>query len=433
MNILRKKLTGRSSNLLFAGNFFSDFFWNFSSLLILGASGIFLNIAIGKWYGAASLGNFNIVFAVYLVLSQLSVFGVHFSTLKHVSENEKDGKICKEIISSALVVAVVTASFFSAIILVFHRLLIDWLKGSDISAGLLYIIPSLIFFSLNKVFLAALNAMRQMRLFAMFNAVRYLLFIFFLIFFILEKKPAAVLPQMFVFSEMILFAALVLYFLTSRLLVFPNNLLWLKKHCRFGYQSFISGISIEANSRIDILILGFFASSAVVGIYSFAAMAVEGISQIAIALRTVINPMLARKSGSSQKEELAAAVREGSALLYRGMFVISLLALIGYPLSIELLLPGTEFMKSLPAFIILLAGFTASFGYLPFNMLLLQTGYPAQYTRMILTAFVANIFLNLALIPFFGMFGAAAATAVFYIFSVALLKIFVLRVVKINI
>ena len=59
--------------------------WNLFSLLFLAVAGIALNIQIGRSYDAETLGLFNIIFAVYILFSQLSTFGIHFSTLQEVS------------------------------------------------------------------------------------------------------------------------------------------------------------------------------------------------------------------------------------------------------------------------------------------------------------------------------------------------------------
>src|SRR5690349_7530199 len=53
--------------------------WNLASFVILGLSGVLINILIGYAYDASALGVFNQVFAVYIFFSQLAVGGIHLS------------------------------------------------------------------------------------------------------------------------------------------------------------------------------------------------------------------------------------------------------------------------------------------------------------------------------------------------------------------
>ena len=73
--------------MLISKKFTSDLIWNFFSLGILACSGIIINIFIARYYGSSYLGVFNQVFAIYILLSQFAIGGVHFSTLKHISYN----------------------------------------------------------------------------------------------------------------------------------------------------------------------------------------------------------------------------------------------------------------------------------------------------------------------------------------------------------
>ena len=61
----------------FKDKFSKDVLWNASSLIFLSISGLALNFLIALNYGAEFLGIFNIVFALYIVLSQFAVFGLH--------------------------------------------------------------------------------------------------------------------------------------------------------------------------------------------------------------------------------------------------------------------------------------------------------------------------------------------------------------------
>ena len=59
-------------------------------------------------------------------------------------------------------------------------------------------------------------------------------------------------------------------------------------------------------------------------------------------------------------------------------------------------------------------GGLASCGYLPFKMIFNQAGKPGIQTLLYTLICMTNIVFNLLLIPFFGIWGAATATALSY-------------------
>ena len=59
--------------------------WNIAALGFLAAAGIVLNLVVGRTYGPATLGAFNVAFAIYIFLSQIAAFGLQFSALHAVS------------------------------------------------------------------------------------------------------------------------------------------------------------------------------------------------------------------------------------------------------------------------------------------------------------------------------------------------------------
>ncbi|MBC7975328.1 MAG: hypothetical protein H7138_10105, partial [Myxococcales bacterium] len=151
--------------------FSRDVLWNVVSLGIAGVLGVAINSIVGKVYGAAALGIFNQVFAVYIVVSQLAVLGVHSSTLFHLAaRHEIDEQ--RAIVTAALRVtalqAIAMGAVFAALALPIARVL----DSPEVASGIWWATPGLVCFALNKVVLSALNALRRMRAYAVFQASR---------------------------------------------------------------------------------------------------------------------------------------------------------------------------------------------------------------------------------------------------------------------
>ena len=67
-----------------------DIAYTLGSFFVLAISGIVINIVIMGFRDAAALGVFNLAYAVYIMLSQFAVWGLHYSVLRHAAYYESD-------------------------------------------------------------------------------------------------------------------------------------------------------------------------------------------------------------------------------------------------------------------------------------------------------------------------------------------------------
>lgn len=422
------------SQLKHKNKFQKDLFWNICSLVILAISGVALNVVVGKFYGAEALGVFNLVYAVYMLSSQFAVGGIHLSVLKYISQFNKEKEISDRIISSAIYITSIASMSVATVIFLLRPWIGVVLKNSEIEISLLYILPGLIFFALNKVLFSVLNGYRFMKIFAFMQSARYILLILFLIAVILMNGTIYVMPVIFSVTEFVLFIMSIIYVLRIFTPVSPKKWDgWERKHISFGFKSFSSGAFNEINSRVDVLILGILTNERSVGIYSFAAVFVEGFYQLIVVVRNNINPILTRYYYNHEIDLLKIMIKRGILITYVLMAGLGTLALIIYPLFVNILLPGSEFVNSWPVFTISMMGVILSSGYLLFNMLPIQIGYPIFYSKMILLMVLINIVLNLILIPLFGIYGSAIATSAAMFSNVICLKVFMRKKLQLKI
>lgn len=416
------------------GKFGRDVFWNYVSFAVLGVSGIIINILIGRLYGAEILGVFNQVYALYVLFSQFSVGAIHLSVLKHVSQFAEDRETCNSVISSAVVLTILVATAVCVVVLVLRHRIGVLLGSQGVAIGLGYALPGLFFFSLNKVLLSVLNGFRRMKAYAFSQALRYVLLVILLGIGIAKGAPGVVLPAIFSGAELILLVWLVVC--TWRSFSFVSPLRWGRwavRHAVFAGKAVTGGVLTETNTRVDVLMLGYFSTDRVVGIYSFAAVLVEGIAQLPIVIRINVNPVLARLAGKKQLDELKDVIRRGVRIFYPAMGLVGVAAVLIYPVLIRLFIHKVVFMAGWPVFCILMTGLVLASGYMPFNMLLVQAGYPGFYTWLVGLTVLSNIILNAMLIPLVGMYGAAIATGMAFVLSVTFLKFLVRRSLQIRI
>ena len=418
------------------GKFGQDVLWNVASLGVLALGGIIINMIIARYKGAEALGIFNQVFAIYIVLSQIGVGGIHFSVLKHTSYNQDNPSACTDITTSALILVVIISGlvciigFFS--VEFFSRLL----DSSGVKVGLLAAIPGLLFFSLNKVLINTLNGLRHMKAYAIYRALRYFLLPLSIIIMLLLQLSGDMLSLSLSVTEIILFFALFIYINSQvlRLKLSSNVISWFSKHLSFGLRGMLSGILIEMNSRVDILMLGYFSTDALVGVYSFAAILAEGFSQLPLVLRWNFDPIIGEYFANQEQAKISDLARKVKLVFYPLMGIVGILSVLMYPVLFNFAVPdgGDKVHMSWLVFAIIMSGIIINAGYRPFVGILLQGGLPGSFTLMILALLVSNIVLNVSLIPILGLYGAALATALVYILEAVLLVVSVRKLFRIR-
>ena len=427
-------LKERFLQLPFFGKFGRDVSWNYLSLGVLGLCGILMNVGIARFYGAATLGIFNIVFSMYIILSQFAVWGIHLSVQKHVAQFAGDRKETGAIISSGVALTAVAAALVCAAVFALRKLIGSVFHNPDVSMGLLCVLPGLFCFAMNKVLLSVVNGYRRMKAFAFFQALRYVLILILLGTAIITGLPGLFLPAIFSGAELGLLLCLFFYARSLYTHLLPSNWSgWVARHFAFGSRALVGGVLIDANTKVDVLMLGYFCSDKIVGIYSLAAILIEGFSQLAVVIRVNVNPILARLAGEFRLAQLRAAVRRIVKTFYLLMVIIGITAIIVYPVFLWSLVQREVFAASWPVFTILMAGLMIGAGYKPFDMLLVQLGRPGLHTWYIALVAVSNAVLNAIMIPLIGMYGAATATGVAFVLSMIYLKLFVWRAAHIRI
>ena len=149
-----------------------DIFWNYVSLMIMAIMGLAINSIIIKFYNSSVLGIYNETYTWYMILSQISVWGLHMAVVKYVPETEDAEERCA-ILNAALLMAILTSATTIVVAFVLMSLL-DFSWKLSLHRAVL----GLLMFSVNKVFLNYLNAAGKMTLYAMVQSVRYFLLMF---------------------------------------------------------------------------------------------------------------------------------------------------------------------------------------------------------------------------------------------------------------
>ena len=177
----------------------------------------------------------------------------------------------------------------------------------------------------------------------------------------------------------------------------------------FSFWLFLTSGGVLVFSQADTVLIGYFMDNADVGVYRVALQFTMVATFTTYAIRHTLFPKVSRWGKSSDiglvEESLARAISY-SLILAVPVFVGGVL------LGDKLLyfFYGAEFAKGYPALMVLLGVQVVNVFQYFFTMYLNALDYPKESFKVTAVGVVANIVLNIALIPVMGISGAAIAT-----------------------
>ena len=406
-----------------------DLFYNLLSLVFLGISGISINIIIGLNYEPSTLGVFNQVVTTYIIFSMIGSYGIHYSILHFISSEYKDKEKIKSIVSGGLILVLITSSITTLIYLISIYPISNFLDSNEVKEGMLLISPGLFLFSINKLLLnGVINGLNKMKLFSLIQSLRYLFILIALILASNFSIKGSCLSFVFSISEILLFIVLII--VVSNLIKWwegGNFWVWFQNHLKFGSKSFLGGILVEMNSKVDILMIGFILSDKEVGIYSFSALFAEGFYQIFCVLQNIYNPLLSREISEGNKIKFSNIIKNNFSKSFIYFLPLGVFSSILYPYLINIITNKEEYLLSISSFIVLISGIVLASGYLPFYNIFNMCNLPGIQSFFLSSIVFINILANYILIPKFGILGAAFGTSFSMISSIIIFKYLIFK------
>lgn len=410
-----------------------DIIWSMGSFFILAISGIVINMTIAGLRDAASLGIFNLAYAVYIVASQLAVWGIHYSVLRYAAYYRDDPKSRGAMFYTALTIGL-SLGFLSSIILF---IMAPWLgtlfQSNSTGSAIRFAAIGLLLFPLNKILLAYLNGLREIKAFSVLQAIRYLAVMLGVSIIVASSLTIEHATLAFLFAEVITTSGSLIVLWRKKLAGVPSvTLEWVKQHFKFGTKGLAGGMFAEFNSRIDVLLIGFFLTDYATGIYSFAAMLVDGLYHIIAMVRLNFNPILVTAVKDGQWANAQGLMRQTRRLLVPLVGGLALCIVFTYYILAAWVLPGKGLMEGMPSLIILLTGVVVASSFIPFDNLMVVSGHPGYQALQQIGAVTANTCFAILFLPLIGVEGAATGTALSYVTNVLLLYIFTRRILGWN-
>ena len=397
--------------------FFKDAAWNYAAFSVMALAGVILNFYIAWKMGLEALGVFNQIYAIYVILGQLAAFGVHDSVQKHTAEFEDDHYINSLVGQTAFWISSVAGLTVALLLFALSGAIGAITESTQVGRGVAILSPAVCLFAVNKVLLGILNGARRMKIFAIIQMIRVSVILFVCLWISIHELKPYLLAISFLAAEVFI-TPLLMYLTQAWRWPFKTSeaMVWLKTHIMFGTKALSGGFLAESYIRIDILMLSIFVSDLKVGIYSFAALFVEGLFQIPVVIRTISNPVLVKLISNNEPVFLIKFVQKIAPISAGVYGFMALILLVFFPIlsnfyPIELINSAHELL------FVLLSGLFIYAVFIPFDYVLLQSGMPGRQSLLFTINVITNVVLNIILIPIFGIWGAAMATAISFSLS----------------
>lgn len=399
-----------------------DIAFTMGSFMVLAISGIVINIVVTALRDAAALGVFNLAYAVYIVVSQFAAWGLHYSVLRHAAYYQDEPEERARMLYTAGI-CTLSLGILAAVVVAASQPLFAAAFDSEVTGRAIFIAAvGLSLFPLNKVLLAYLNGLRRMKAFSILQGLRYVTVMVFVSVLAASTVPIEYSTLCFVVAESVTAISAVIYIVNRRLAtsaVFCRD--WVVRHFAFGSKGLMAGMFAEVNSRVDVLIIGFFLTDRATGIYSFAAMLVDGLYHVLAMIRINFNPMLVAAIRDREWEQATLLRKQSKSYVLPAVFGLSLVLISAFYVFTAWVMPDKGLEEGLPSLLILLLSLNAVAVFVPFDNLLMVTGHPGYQTVQQSVMVIGNAVAAILLLPVIGIEGAAVGTAMSYVCGISML------------
>lgn len=410
-----------------------DIAYTLGSFAVLAISGIVINLVVAGARDAEALGVFNQAYAAYIIASQLATLGMHYSVLRHAALHEADPMQRGRLLGTAGVATIVLGGVAAMVVWQAAPWLGERFDSPATGRAVGWAAIGLLLFPLNKVLLAYLNALRLMRAFSALQAGRYLIVMGVVTAVALSPLPIELSTLAFFLAEVATAAGALAYIAWRRATPRPAfDRVWMGTHLRFGSKGLAAGMFAEFNSRIDVLLIGFFLPDREVGIYSFAAMLVDGLYHVLAMVRLNFNPLLVGSLRDADHAQACRLRQQSRRLVLPVTGALALAAVATLWVLATFVVPHKGLGEGLVSLVILMSGLVLVSTLIPFDNLLMVAGHPGYQTLQQCATVTANVAFAVVLLPRLGIEGAAVGTAMSYVAGAAALLWFARRIVGWN-
>ena len=360
-------------------------------------------------YGEVALG-----LSVLALSTTLTVLGLNQGIARYMSRFD-DERDVRGLWLTGLVLAVGVSLVFTTLLLLNGRTIVGLIYDTPDSQALLNLFILAIPF--NVGFYMAVGAIRGFentiyRTYSQdlfYNGFRFFLIVALLV------AGVGVMAVGYAYLAAAMATVVVAHFFLNRLLPLRGGVnLYPRRLLTFSIPLVLAAMVSKVLGEVDTLMLGYFKTNVVVGLYDPAYQLASGLPVILSSFGFLYLPLTSRLDSEKNYDEINEIYKVTTKWLFIAGFPLYLL-FVSFPYDTVSLVFGTEYTGGSDALWLLATGFFISAAVGRAQDTLAAIGYTRIILAVNTVAAVLNIVLNAVLIPAFGLMGAATATAISFV------------------
>ena len=372
-------------------------FIHFVSKIAATAAGFFATIYFARFLGADILGTYFLVIAVFTWLKMFSTMGISSAVNKRISGTDE----ADEFFTSGLILQVIAVLFVAGLIYAFQNQFASYTGFENIEFLILLLGAGSLFTFVTSVLVGERLAHISGALDPVDRIARTIAQITFVI---LGFEVVGMVVGYVIAS--LLSVCIGGYYISTRFAIPERRHFYsLWSYAKF---SWLGSVSNRTLSSMDTIVLGFFVSSSLIGVYEIAWNLASILAVFGASLNQTIFPEISRMN-SNNTEEVADLAETGVA--YAGLFLIP--GIVGSIVLGEIILSvySQEFVQGYTVLIILIVARLISTYKNQFLNVIDALNKPRVTFKINAVFIITNISLNIGLVYLYGWIGAAVATA----------------------
>lgn len=413
--------------------FVQDVNWLVFSAILAGTGGIVLQSIVANSLGIAALGLYALVIAIYNVIASgcamgMDVIALRIAAVYRASSGSHTDNIRLELkhqVGSALILVTLASICVTAVSSVVLALWPSILDSHDIDRLFLYLLPTVIVSSMNKVLAAVLLGLRKALPFAMIRVVRIVLLVSVTSIAIqLDRNSVFLLLFAYPITEGILFIYLLMRFRRDNLLGFDLSHPLQKDHYNEGLIISVSTFLSEISKFLPLLVAGYFLPLEEIGEIAFIMAVSQAMLLFSASISNNVNPIIASRWSNGHRSELKAEMCK----IYRVTIGSAPFLLVGSVLA-YLVISNLAMPERFSELVYIFTAFSISSSLRhaldwPGFMLILIGKSTLNVVRLLCTVFLSLLMLSIAS-NYWGIGGLSIAVVLTATWQIMLLNVFV--------
>lgn len=384
---------------------------------VLGAlAGYIFTIVVGRMYGAAVYGIFEMSFTILMIASVVVKLGLDTANVRFTTDflvKKEWGKIV-DLYKKSVLTIVFTSIVAGITIYALRYQFEHWFAMEGLGNALTWVALCVLPFACMQFNAEALRGFKSMTLFSIFQQGSVLLLAAGIVIllpkdFLLDRSKAT---MAFASSAVVLMVLSFIGYTKTRAKIisgFKRASSDFPSIVRIGIPLLVSGSLFLVMSWTDVLMIGYFETEADVGVYRTAFKVATLITFTQFAVNSIAAPTIAQHYSEQNMNGLRKYVRQiGWVNLITSLPIFIIIVLFR---EFLLQLIGDEFAQGAYLIPVLAIGQLVNALCGPVMYILNMTGKERLSQRIMLWMAIANLVLNFILIPIYGILGAAIATS----------------------